>query len=237
MYYLMTPLENHYDRGFGAMANSFMLAADELRETGESGPAFLNKQLPISFLFRHAIELFLKSAILILHKRLKLPFGPNGEDGEPQVQMGDKWKPMHTVHDTAPLYAYVKRLFAEHKAALAGISEMTWEFPPETDSFMEEISRTDSSSTFFRYPITKHGPQDHLKSTIKEGSPHDVLARMGPGLPALKAFVVLNQHDEICQAFHQDDSQAKATLETLQKAAKTLYGCHAAMRGILTGGW
>jgi len=102
---------------------------------------------------------------------------------------------------------------------------------------MEEIGRTDSSSTFFRYPVTKHGPQDHLKSTSKERHYLAIMARMGPGQPAQKAFFVLNEGDEVVQAFHQDDAHAKATMETLHHAADMLYGCHAAMRGTLTDGW
>lgn len=237
MHYLLTPLDMHYDRGFGAVANSFMEAADDLREAAGKGATFLNRHLPISFLYRHAIELFLKSGIVILHKKLRLPYGPDGSSEEPHVLLGEKWRPMHTVHDTAPLYTYLKALFSEHRETLAGLSDVSWEFPPEADTWMEEISRTDSSSTFFRYPVTKHAPQDHLKSTSKERHYLDIMARMGPGQPAQKAFFVLNEKDEVVQAFHQDDAHASATMETLHQAADMLYGCHAAMRGTLTGGW
>jgi len=37
MHYLLTPLDKHYDRGFGAVANSFMEAADDLREAAGKG--------------------------------------------------------------------------------------------------------------------------------------------------------------------------------------------------------
>lgn len=237
MHYLMTPLEKHYDGGFGAMADSFMEAADDLKESAEGGATFLNRHLPISFLYRHAIELFLKSCILILHKRFKIPYGPQGVDGEPQVPVGEKWKSMYLVHDTEPLYAYLRALFSEQKDPLAATSEVSWEFPAEMDGWMATISQTDSSSTFFRYPITKNATQDHLKSTIKERDYRDIMARMGPGQPRQKAFFVMNEEDEIVQAFHHDDDHAKSTLEVLHQAADTLYGCHAAMRGELTGGW
>lgn len=82
MYYLLAPLDKHYDRGFGAVANSFMEAADDLQEDAATGATFLNRHLPISFLYRHAIELFLKSGIIILHKRLRIPYGT---EGDPEV--------------------------------------------------------------------------------------------------------------------------------------------------------
>lgn len=237
MHYLLTPLEKHYDGGFGAMANSFMGAAVDLREAAEGGATFLNRHLPISFLYRHAIELFLKSSILILHKRFKIPSGPDGQNGEPQVPVGEKWKPMYSVHGTAHLYAYLKTLFTEHKGTLAAISRVEWEFPVEMDGWMQTISQTDSTSTFFRYPITKNGSLDHLKSDIKERDYRDIISRMGPGQPKQKAFFVVDENDEVVQAFHHDDENIKPTLEALHQAADTLYGCHSAMRGELTGGW
>lgn len=59
MHYLCTPLDQHFDNGFGAVADSFKEAADSLvQSTAEA--QFLNSHLPISFLYRHAIELYLK---------------------------------------------------------------------------------------------------------------------------------------------------------------------------------
>lgn len=237
MNYLLTPLEQHYDRGFGAMANSFVGAADVLCGPGQQTQTFLNSHLPICFLYRHAIELFLKSAIVILHKRLKLPYGPHGIDGEPHVPSGATWKSIRSVHETDPLYSRLKALFADHKTELASISKIAWEFSAEHDEQMREISTMDSSGTFFRYPMTKHSPRDHLKSTNKESTFQDIVTGMGAGQPAQKAFLVVNENKEVVRAFRHDDSSAQAMLETLQKAAKTFYGCHAAMRGELTGGW
>lgn len=126
MHYLMTPLEKHYDCGFGAMANSFMEAADDLQETAKGGVTFLNRHLPISFLYRHAVELFLKSGILILHKRFEIPYGSHGVDGEPQVPLSGKWRPMYTVHDTAPLYAYTTSSNCVISLVLALTSRTSW---------------------------------------------------------------------------------------------------------------
>jgi hypothetical protein len=57
------------------------------------------------------------------------------------------------------------------------------------------------------------------------------------GQSAQKAFVTVNKGDEIVQSFHHDGAQAAGMLDTLHQAPDMLYGCHAAMRGELTGGW
>lgn len=45
-------------------------------------PALL-KHLPQNYLLRHAIELFLKSGIIIVHRRFKIPFGTEDHDSSP----------------------------------------------------------------------------------------------------------------------------------------------------------
>lgn len=238
MHYLFTPFERHFDRGFGAVANSFFAAAEELRKDAEEGATFLNRHLPVSFLYRHAIELFLKSGIIILHRRLRVPYGNTADKAlEPQVRNKDVWRPMHTVHDVAPLYAYLKELFETYREVLNDISAVSWKFPDGADAWFAEIAATDSSSTFFRYPVTKHSELDKLKSTSKELPYKEIFGRMGPGFPNQRAFIVLNDDEEVVEAFHQDDDHVKSTMATLRQASEMLYGCHAAMRGELTDGW
>jgi hypothetical protein len=81
MNYVLMPLDAHYDSGFGAVAESFREAATTLRKAVPD-PAFFG-HLPQSFLFRHSVELFLKSEIIILHRKLRLPYGTHPHDGPP----------------------------------------------------------------------------------------------------------------------------------------------------------
>jgi hypothetical protein len=102
---------------------------------------------------------------------------------------------------------------------------------------MSEIDATDSSSTFFRYPVTKHADKDEAKSTMKSEDYRSIIARMGPGAPPQKMFVVLDQDDNVVNAYRMDRTQSLEILGVLKKAAECMYGCHAAMRGELTAGW
>lgn len=105
-HYLLTPLNKHYDYGFGATADSFMDAAKLLANTTprEQG---LNQHLPVRFLYRHATERYLKSGIIIFHRKFKLNFGGLSHDGEPKVRVKNRWKQMYSIHSIGALYEYL----------------------------------------------------------------------------------------------------------------------------------
>ena len=234
----MMPLDQHFDLGFGAVANSFKNAGDLVFAPGADA-IFLNHHLPASFLYRHAIELYLKSAIVIFHRKFKLPFGASPFDGEPQVEIGGRWKQMRNMHALGELYPYFRRLFDDHASYLEANTNTDWSFSPELDKWVAEIEAMDSSSTFFRYPVTKHRDSDKAKSVMKEDTPLGVVERMAKGKKretGVKALFLLDEDDGVTQAFHHDNESAQAILDTLRRTSELLYGCHAAMRGELTGG-
>ncbi|MYM88438.1 hypothetical protein GTP91_14810 [Rugamonas sp. FT82W] len=234
MQYMMLPLNEHFDLGFGAVADSFMDAANALKEDGPT--PFLNAHLPVSFLYRHAIELFLKSAITIFHRKLNLPYGePPGSD-EPQVPVHGKWKPMYTVHAVKPLHAYMRELFVHHADYLKAHTNTDWSFPKELASWIDNIDATDSSSTFFRYPVTKHGNKDKEKSAIQKNDNADILSTIADRLQPLKMFMVTDSNDQILSTYTFENAQSQAMIETLSQAAELLSNCHAALVGELTGG-
>lgn len=233
---MLTPLHEHFDLGFGSVANSFKHAADSIPHAPPENRG-LNEHLPISFLYRHAIELYIKSAIIIFHKKLKLPYGEEPHTGEPYVLVGVKWKPMYQIHSLNDLYPYFRRLFVDYEDFLKQNTNTNWEFSPKLDSWIFEIEEYDSTSTFFRYPITKHRDKDKEKSVIKPDSHLNIISRMGLGGKPQKAFFVLNEHDEVTQAFYHDDERPNSMIDILRNVCNQLHGCHAALRGELTGGW
>lgn len=235
-HYMLTPLDQHFDLGFGAVADSFRDAAESIQHAPQEHRG-LNEHLPVSFLYRHAIELYLKSAIIIFHKKFRLPYGDVPCTAEPHVLIGGRWKPMYQVHSLNELYPYFRRLFVDHASYLERNTKTDWSFSPELDRWIADVEGQDSTSTFFRYPVTKHRDKDKEKSVIKPDSHLNIMSRMGPGQKPQKAFFVLNEHDEVTQAFYHDDKGAKTTIDTLQRTCEQLYGCHAALRGELTGGW
>lgn len=234
MHYLLTPLETHYDQGFGAVANSFVHAGDAVASPAHAGST-INAHLPASFLYRHAIELFLKSAIIILHKKFNIPWG-EGSD-EPQVPIGQKWKSMYAVHQLQPLLDRVISLLSAHHSYLAENTRTTWDMPDEVIKAIAQIDSIDGTSTFFRYPITKNSERDKEKDSIKSDDYLNIVARMGPDSPPQKAFVVLDENDNIVRSYCLDRSKTDAALNLLQQAATTLYGFHAALRVELADGW
>ena len=63
----LLPPERHFDGGLGATAGEFKRSAEELKVT--KGTALAH--LPVCYLQRHSIELYLKSLIVILYKSIK----------------------------------------------------------------------------------------------------------------------------------------------------------------------
>jgi hypothetical protein len=119
MFHLFTPLDEHCDKGFGAVAESFKDAADSLFNAKE-GVSIFHGHLPISFLYRHATELYLKASIIICHKYLRQPYGTHPCNGDPYVLVEGKWKPIYTEHSIDKLFEYLKSLFHSNKDCFIG---------------------------------------------------------------------------------------------------------------------
>jgi hypothetical protein len=236
MHYLFLPLDQHFDSGFGAVADSFKDSADALA-SANIAVTHVHASLPISFLYRHAIELYLKSAALIFHRKLQLPYGDTPFDGEPKIFNRGNWFPMYRVHQISVLYKNFQRLFSSQQNYLAAETNTDWSFPPELDKWIAEIDDTDPSSTFFRYPVTRDPKKDKDKSVIGESNYDQMLKTAAEGQKRLKAFLLVDQNDEVSQSFSHDDTLANVTIATLQRTCQVLHDCHAALIGELTGGW
>lgn len=60
--------------GFGAIGEAFKDGADDL-VASEAKPKRSLAHLPTNFLYRQSVELYLTSMIVVIHRRLRLPFG------------------------------------------------------------------------------------------------------------------------------------------------------------------
>src|SRR5690554_2385757 len=107
MNYLYTPPSSHYDGGIGITACNFRDAAETLQEHGAS----LDGILPLCYLYRHAMELFLKSIIFILHKKYKIGFGNGFSLERPGIKVRGRWESMEKTHNLSDLYTYFEILF------------------------------------------------------------------------------------------------------------------------------
>ncbi|QHG66232.1 hypothetical protein [Pseudomonas putida] len=234
MLYMLMPLDQHYDLGFGAVADSFKHAADSLNDPDK--PLHFNSNLPVSFLYRHAIELYLKSAIITLHRKFTIPYGDEPASSEPSVMVGKKRKPLYNVHGLGPLYAELRTLLNQKAEALAKVPHTDWVLPPELDGWIAAIEATDSSSTYFRYPITKDPALDVKKSTMQREDTSKLIQRMHNGGQPVKALMMINDDYEVVESFTHDDSSAQEMLNILKETSELFYCLHAMMSYTLAGG-
>ena len=235
MNYLLTPLHKHADLGFGATADSYKDAADYLEANGAE-LAHFNGHLPINFLRRHAIELYLKSAITIFHRVLKLSFGTEPWDSDPMVRVdGTRWRPLYKTHSIKTLHNYFSQLFVEHQDFLASHTRADWSFPAELVGQINTIEVFDPDGTHSRYPVTKDAAFDQVKSSIAQKSVDELLVMKEEKKEPVKAFLIVNDNDEIVQSFSFNRDPMPELTAALKGAAETLHDCHAAMRAELTG--
>jgi hypothetical protein len=232
MQYIMMPLDAHYDSGFGAIADAFHGSALTLKT---DKPSFF-EHLPQNFLFRHAIELYLKSGIVILHRKLKLPFGTQPYNAEPMVLTGGEWKPIRTVHSIGALYSHWKETMEPRAEELKALCkhETDWVPPPEMSKWIELVEATDPKSTYFRYPSTRDPKEDQAKSPFKEIGARGLVAAEGK---FIKALVIENEDREFVRGYVLDEDSEKESNAALMELSNLLYCFHAMMRMELTGGF
>jgi hypothetical protein len=117
MKYLFMPLNQHFDDGLGATGEAFEESA-KLLSSSSNNISHAHFHIPICFLYRHAIELYLKSAIVVLHRALAIPYDKNPHDGPAFVLVDKKWKRLYQVHSVAELWGHVLYLLRSSKSEL-----------------------------------------------------------------------------------------------------------------------
>lgn len=227
MHWLMTPLDRHSDDGFGLMATAFKSSAETLLDVEKDSVA--HRELPTCFLLRHAAELFLKSTLVVTHRA----FRPDLQ-GYPTIDVDRKAKPLTNVHGLGPLYRALVAVRAEHPVELSKRSRTAWlSMPPELDEAISAIDGMDKKGVFFRYPTENNAS----KSNNKPITPEQITAWDKDAQGHLKAFVVVDQNDEIVEAFQYDPNLLMQELETIKAACYWLECINTGLRMELAGGW
>lgn len=235
MNYLITPLHEHFDFGFGATGNAFKDAADRLAQV-ESENELRNLHLPRNFLYRHAVELFLKSAIVIFHRRLGLPYGGVPPDGDPRVRVNGVWRPFTAVHELATLWNYVRQLFGDHRDWLGSNTECDWTFPDDMDTLIAKVDAADPRSTFFRYPTLGKPSADVSKSVMVKADDPVVESFIEQGKKGKVFGLIVERAEGDVDGYYFDENAAADFGKTIRELADLLYGVHAALRFELCGG-
>lgn len=243
--HMLMPLDRQFEDGFGVVGSNFQEAAEKLAEANQTQPVgFGHIHLPIFYLYRHAIELYLKSMILIVHRRLRLPNAAGVHEPNPKIPVGSKEKDLHNTHDINALYAYFKKIASDNRDALfaaTGQHETHWcETPKELDDAIAFVGDTDMSSTVFRYPTSRDKAADHAKSGFKSATLEDVQQQLNeervPGRTGSFTLLMKDDDDNIVEAFTLDREPMPELREHLLVAAKFLSGMSFGMRATLTGG-
>lgn len=231
--YEFRPLHHHIDGGFGATGDSFKEAGDRLIKASHES-AFLHSDLPICYLYRHAIELFLKSGIVVIHRRLRIPYGPQGRESTPAIRIGKKWKRIESVHSVDELYTYLKALLVNHGKVLNALGTAEWTLPmPELDNWIEIIER---SGTFFRYPTLNLPCTDSSKADFQEKSPEALLALGKSSKHYIKAYIEEKSNDQSARVYLYERAQLGQLKEALVKSADMLSAIHFGIRMEIAGG-
>lgn len=227
----MTPPSQHYDKGIGVMGWHFHNAVQKLKDNNHGINS--DGEIPVFYLQRHAIELFLKSAIFILHKKYNIEFGDGFSLSRPAIEIGDSWKAFDRTHNLSDLYTYFEELFNNSKALFpAGIPD---ELPSNLKSKINRISGYDPKSTFFRYPESGCDHNDKRKSKIHELKSSLVEDLISTSKPA-KLFLMVDEQGEVVKGNDLNVDHLSKIRGALDDVSDVLSGVHMAFRTILTDG-
>lgn len=244
--YMLAPLGEHYDDGLGAVADAFANAAKILRETNGGKKTFQWEHLPETYLLRHAIELYPKSGIVIVHRKLRMPYGaePHTSDQPLMLTSSGTWEPLFHTHDLVRLFWYWKKLITEHKEKLVAKLEVPIEdgakgmaVPRELSRWIGKLGSIDPHGDYLRYPMSRNAGADPKKSPFKEVALHKVFPRKCKEGEYVKVMLVENSKGEVVQTFKYDSATGEDVAEAARQAAEMLSNYHAMMRFGLTGGW
>lgn len=224
--HILMPLSNHVDDGFGAVGLAFREAANYLGEMKcEGGAAWIHGHLPINFLYRHSVELFLKSMIVVIHRRLRLPAGNGEYEPIPKIRVGDSWRSIYSVHGIRVLFDAMKNMVTSQKDALSEIAKTDWsDIPHDLETWIHTIDGVDPGSTFFRYPATCTPEIDAQKSSFKPIDSVELSNRMRMDGPGQFAFLMVDQDDVVIESFVLDDKPLPELRNALKEASETLLG-------------
>lgn len=234
MFFMFMPFEEHFDRGFGATGDAFKMAADALEKQSVGSPTDFWNHLPVSYLRRHACELYLKSAIVILHRWLRLAYGEIHHDGEPHIKIKKDWQPISRVHSIGTLYAYWRPLSDACLDVLTSDTGKDWSVPSEIGDWVTTIDKSDAGSTLFRYPMTKKVEYDRAKSPYVPIKDTELMPDE-TGHSA-SGFLFIDTGSNTRLAYRSDDSAVEDISEALKGLSDFLFRRHARMRNDLTGG-
>ncbi len=245
MLYQLTGIETHIDFGFGITGEAYYSSAQYLFDNKESIKSIQQVEMPTNYLYRHSIELFLKSLIIIFHKRLNLAYGTEPFDTtKPKAYICGAWKELYSCHWIDELYNYwLNELLLKHKSKLDEIAPKgEWQEENTISKLFPLIASYDRDSSFFRYPITKDFGLDQKKYTMQRLDLNK-LQSVFSGEDTRKnkkfgrVFMLLENDDkEIVEGFERAEDVLDNVTQALKEVSYYFYCIHIMTRITLCGG-
>lgn len=235
---LFLPLDRHFDDGLYATAEAFKDGAEKLSGGDEGKSSFVNGHLPINFLFRHSVELYLKSIIVTIHRALTLPTADSAHTPDPKVKDGAKWRPLTRIHSVKTLLTELDRLVTENRPAMDRLDASDWTVPDELRGWIDTIEAHDSGSTFSRYPRSG-SPAESMKSGFGPVDAAKFIAEMNErkeGKPGKFLLALTDDDGAVVGAFAPRANPVSAFREAIVKASQMLSGAAFGIRAELVEG-
>jgi len=223
-------MKEQSDLGFGMVASSFLAAADKL--DGEDF-SLGYEYLPICYLKRHSLELFLKSFIILLHKHYNIDFNdlPPTTDKPKYQDISGKWSDLYKEHDVAKLYQYFCSLFNANKEDIIDNTH-TNDWPFGADEYLTNlqlVSNYDNHSDFFRYPMSKDAAKDKHKEIVSKVTLEEAqkITKTRKGM-----FLAMENRDgEITSLYSMGDSKTVENILSVLREVCYHFDCfHTALR-------
>jgi hypothetical protein len=237
---MLTDISTHIDLGFGITACNFRKSALFLNENYKD--SIYTGEMPILYLFRHSVELFLKSLITIFHRELKIPY----KDGElpfdseiPFIKVKAKeWKEITKCHDLSTLYTYYVDLIGVNKELLTkSAPKGDWNvIIPENQKYINTIKAYDFDSTYFRYPFTKNKNVDRKKYNVEKVDVNEITKKYNPEKPA-SFLLIFNDEEELVEAHMSKEVELKEVITALKELSYYFDCIHSMTRATLCDWW
>lgn len=218
----LLPLGRHFDGGFKATGDAFKAAAERLAETPDVMGFASNAHLPINYLYRHAIELYLKSMILVLTRvieRSNEPLDPT----KVKVQV-HKDSALTRVHSLEVLLHELQRLVTANADEISRLTPQDWNVPQAVRDWIDTIEQHDAGSTFSRYPSSKSA-FDNIKSSFQSVELETLAKKVNGKKSGEKGHIALllkNDDGEIVEAFSMQEEILPELRKALVEASSAL---------------
>lgn len=242
MQYLFTGIELHPDMGFGVTADSYYNSAEQLM-IDKVEP---QSEMPQNFLFRHSIELYLKSLIIIFHRKLKIDYGNSPFDSEePEIYSDGQWRKLYSSHFIDKLYEYwLNYLLLPNIEDLNNLaSKGDWQENKRITDLLAIICKYDRDSSYFRYPATKVAHLDNEKFSMKkleadtiDGFVEKINKQEDPDKKGSFTMLIVDDDDNIVQAFGRSKNILSDVRDALKEVAHYFFCIHTMTRMTLCEG-